>query len=179
MARGESGRIVLEIDPMQKRKIYSSLATSGRTLKDWFLEASQTLVDDGGGKGVLPERGYGNVSLSHGAQHLQRHRVVSMFSGCGGMDLGFLGGFSVLGKKYERLPFDIVWSNDFNKAACSTYERNLGLEIQCGDIWEIMASMPEKADVIVGGFPCQDISINGKQRGVNGQWSLSSYGGGG
>ncbi len=162
---------MLDIDPMQKRKIYSSLAASGRTLKGWFLEATQTLVDDGGAQGALPEQGYINASLSIDHQELKRHQVVSMFSGCGGMDLGFMGGFSVLGKKYERLPFDIVWSNDFNEAACSTYERNLGLEIHCGDIWENMASMPEKADVIVGGFPCQDISINGKQRGVNGKRS--------
>ncbi len=43
--------------------------------------------------------------------------VVSLFSGCGGMDLGFLGGFSFLGKKYDRLPFNIVWANEINEKA--------------------------------------------------------------
>lgn len=37
MARGESGRIVLEIDPTEKRELYSALTRDGMTLKDWFL----------------------------------------------------------------------------------------------------------------------------------------------
>ena len=38
MARGESGRIVLEIDPSQKDSLYSALTRDGLTLKDWFLQ---------------------------------------------------------------------------------------------------------------------------------------------
>lgn len=91
-----------------------------------------------------------------------------MFSGCGGMDLGFVGNFDFLGHRYPELPYDIVWANDLNEAACKTYSHNLGHEINCGSIWEHIDSMPEKADVIVGGFPCQDISVNGKMRGVDG-----------
>lgn len=46
MARGESGRIVLEIDPSQKEDLYSALAKDGLTLKDWFLrQATQYLCD--------------------------------------------------------------------------------------------------------------------------------------
>ena len=37
MARGESGRIVLEIDPTEKQELYSALTRDGMTLKDWFL----------------------------------------------------------------------------------------------------------------------------------------------
>lgn len=96
------------------------------------------------------------------------HRVVSLFSGCGGMDLGFTGGFSVFGQHYERLPFEVVWANDLSAAACLTYERNLGHVIHCGDIWKAMDQLPRRADVVIGGFPCQDISINGKQAGVGG-----------
>ena len=36
------------------------------------------------------------------------YSVVSLFSGCGGLDLGFKGGFSFLGKEYEAHPFDII-----------------------------------------------------------------------
>ena len=44
MARGDSGRIVLEIDPSQKDELYSVLTKNGLTLKDWFLQqASQYL----------------------------------------------------------------------------------------------------------------------------------------
>ena len=42
------------------------------------------------------------------------HTVVSLFSGCGGLDLGFKGGFSFLGREYPSHPFDIIWANDFN-----------------------------------------------------------------
>ncbi|MFP4351863.1 MAG: DNA cytosine methyltransferase [Puniceicoccaceae bacterium] len=97
--------------------------------------------------------------------------VVSLFSGCGGMDLGFQGGFDFLGGHYPRLPFEIVWANDFSKAACGTYAANLGHPIHVGDVWDHMDSLPETADVVVGGFPCQDISINGKRAGVSGKRS--------
>lgn len=98
-------------------------------------------------------------------------KVISMFSGCGGLDLGFRGGFTVLGKRYAKRPFEVVWANDLNPAACRTYAKNLGHAIHQGDIWEHIDSMPSKADVIIGGFPCQDISINGKMAGVKGSRS--------
>lgn len=98
----------------------------------------------------------------------KKFKVISMFSGSGGMDLGFMGGFNMLGKSYSAQPFDIIWANDINKAACRTYSRNLGNHIHCGSIWDVMDSLPKNADVVVGGFPCQDISINGKRAGVAG-----------
>lgn len=101
----------------------------------------------------------------------EKIRVVSLFSGCGGMDLGFVGGFEFLGKTYKPLPFEIIWANELNQNACATYSHNIGENIICGDIWQVMESLPESADVVIGGFPCQDISINGKQQGVNGSRS--------
>lgn len=98
-------------------------------------------------------------------------KVVSLFSGCGGMDLGFLGGFDFLGKRYAKTPFDIVWANDFNEAACRTYARNIGQHVHHGDIWSLIDSVPSAADVVIGGFPCQDISVNGKGAGVDGKRS--------
>lgn len=96
--------------------------------------------------------------------------VASLFSGCGGLDLGFTGGFSFLGKEYPELPFDIIWANELNPAACKTYEYNLGSIIQ-GDINEKIDLLPSHVDVVIGGFPCQDISINGKMRGIKGERS--------
>ena len=101
-------------------------------------------------------------------QQTKHFTVVSMFSGCGGMDLGFVGGFEVFGRKYKRLPFEIIWANDLNNAACKTYRANLKHPIHCGDIWNFIGSIPKTADVLIGGFPCQDISVNGKRLGVNG-----------
>lgn len=97
--------------------------------------------------------------------------VVSLFSGCGGLDLGFLGDFTFLGKYYGKTLFNIAWANEINTAACRTYRKNIGSHIIEGDIWESMQSIPEKADVVIGGFPCQDISVNGKGAGVAGKRS--------
>ncbi len=97
--------------------------------------------------------------------------VVSLFSGCGGLDLGFSGGFEVFGEKYERLPFDIKWANDLNPAACKSYRKNLADHIHCGDIWGQLDTLPARADLVIGGFPCQDISVNGLRKGVAGSRS--------
>lgn len=102
----------------------------------------------------------------------KRHlTVISLFSGCGGMDLGFKGGFEFLGQKYSKHPFDIVWANDLNQAACRTYLKNVGEHVAQGSIWDVMDQMPRSADVVIGGFPCQDISVNGKGAGVYGKRS--------
>lgn len=97
--------------------------------------------------------------------------VVSLFSGCGGMDLGFSGGFDFLGGHYAKTPFEIIWANEINEAACRTYRKNIGNHIMEGDIWQTMSEMPQSADLVIGGFPCQDISVNGKGAGVNGKRS--------
>ncbi|MDD9867916.1 MAG: DNA cytosine methyltransferase [Candidatus Campbellbacteria bacterium] len=100
-----------------------------------------------------------------------RYRVVSLFSGCGGLDLGVLGGFTSLGKKYQKHKFDIVWANDFDKNACDTFRKNIGSHIVCGDIVELLKDKKEflklkDIDVVIGGFPCQDFSVAGKRMGA-------------
>lgn len=107
--------------------------------------------------------------------HSRNYSVVSLFSGCGGMDLGFRGEFSVFGRKYAKHPFKIIWANELNAAACRTYRRNIDENIHCGDIWNFMNQLPMSADVLIGGFPCQDLSINGKGLGIKGKRS-SLYG---
>lgn len=102
---------------------------------------------------------------------MSKHTVISLFSGCGGMDLGFLGGFDFLGKRYKNLPFKIIWANELNKAACATYSANINPHIINSDIWSVIDDLPKQADIIIGGFPCQDISINGKKAGVDGNRS--------
>lgn len=96
------------------------------------------------------------------------YSIVSLFSGCGGLDLGFKGGFSFLGKEYSHNPYEIIWANEINKAACDTYRKNVDANIIEGPIEEKFISLPAYADVVIGGFPCQDISINGKMVGVDG-----------
>ena len=183
-----SGRIVIEIDPEQKRELYSALALSGSTLKDWFIKSAAEYCaerrqlslfnhnsSDTGAQyeaapdlEQIPRRGSHLLDRMPQLSLKKSLTVVSMFSGCGGMDLGFTGGFEFMGRSYPQLPFSIIWSNDNNKAACKTYTHNLGHDIACGDVWDFIDKLPGEADVLVGGFPCQDISINGKRAGING-----------
>lgn len=79
-------------------------------------------------------------------------KVVSLFSGAGGLDLGFI-----------NAGFDIVWANDFDKNACDTYRRNIGDHIHCGSILEVDASTLPECDLIIGGPPCQGFSTIGKR----------------
>jgi DNA (cytosine-5)-methyltransferase 1 len=75
--------------------------------------------------------------------------VVSLFSGCGGMDFGF-----------KKAGFNIIWANDFSANAVTTYKKNIGDHIVLGDIAKIPSSnIPDNPDVILGGFPCQGFSI--------------------
>lgn len=95
-----------------------------------------------------------------------RYSIVSLFAGCGGLDLGFRGGFTSLGKEYARTSFDIIWANEINPYACKAYKTNVHEQIIEGDISDCFNKLPTYADVVIGGFPCQDISINGKMAGV-------------
>jgi len=85
----------------------------------------------------------------------EKINVVSLFSGCGGIDLGF-----------AQAGFLILWANDIDQKACETYERNLGKHVVCGDIQEIDYSTIPDADLILGGFPCQDFSMIWKRGGI-------------
>ena len=169
-----SGRIVLEVDPNLKLKLYDALSQSGGTLKDWFVKEASRYTEEPKEDSPTTELSSFNPNIVTNElkqQETGMFKVVSLFSGCGGLDLGFKGGFEVFGQRYSRNKFEIVWANDLNKAACSTYAKNLGHEIQCGDIWNLIDTLPETADVVIGGFPCQDISVNGKRAGANGSRS--------
>lgn len=87
----------------------------------------------------------------------RKYKVISLFSGAGGLDLGF-----------KQAGFDIMWANDFNKDAVNTYKNNIGSEIILGDIATISnVDIPNNPDVILGGFPCQGFSIANNKRGMH------------
>lgn len=92
--------------------------------------------------------------------------VLSMFAGCGGLDYGFLGGFAYLGERLRKLPFRIIRAYENDKKAIDTYRRNVGNEISEKDLSNFSAAEMPSADVLIGGFPCQDFSSCGPLRGL-------------
>lgn len=84
-------------------------------------------------------------------------KVCSLFSGIGGIDLGF-----------QQAGFDVVWANEIDKYAVATYRKNFyNCNIIEKDLRKIDVSQIPTFDVLVAGFPCQSFSSAGKQRGFN------------
>ena len=82
--------------------------------------------------------------------------VVSLFSGAGGLDLGF-----------KEAGFEILWANDIHPDCAETYKKNFGKEMVVGDIRQIPSSeIPNDVDVLIGGFPCQGFSVANIKRNM-------------
>ena len=80
-------------------------------------------------------------------------QVVSLFSGAGGLDLGFI-----------MAGHTVVWANDLFEDAVKTYKKNIGWHIVQKDIKEVSVSDIPESDIIIGGFPCQGFSVANTKR---------------
>lgn len=100
------------------------------------------------------------------------YKIVSLFSGCGGLDLGFTGGFTFNGNEYKKLPTNIIFANDFDKDAASCYNSNPlltedGNGCLLEDIRNVSLEQIPDYDILLAGFPCQPFSNAGKRKGIN------------
>ena len=83
--------------------------------------------------------------------------LISLFSGCGGLDLGF-----------EKAGFNVAVANEFDPTIWATFKANHpNTKLIEGDIRKIKDSdFPNDIDGIIGGPPCQSWSEAGAQRGI-------------
>jgi len=88
---------------------------------------------------------------------MSKYKVLSLFSGCGGLDLGFI-----------KAGFEVVWANDFGKEAVKTYKNNIGDHIVLDNIYNVDETTLPQADIIIGWFPCLGFTVaQGKNRSID------------
>jgi DNA (cytosine-5)-methyltransferase 1 len=108
-----------------------------------------------------------------------KFKLAELFSGPGGLALGAIRSFA----ENENTIYGIepVWANDYDADTCKTYARNIhnGNEkgVVCAPVQDIDFKKVPKFDVLAFGFPCNDFSVVGEQKGFDGKFGpLYSHG---
>lgn len=125
--------------------IDSYLSSTSNSQLEVELFAANEPVD----KSVMTDASQKSKTIKNGPKQ------ISLFSGCGGLDLGF-----------KKAGFDIVWANDFDSDAQSVYALNIG-EIDKRDILTVNEDEIPDGDILTAGFPCQPFSNAGNRKGVH------------
>jgi len=101
---------------------------------------------------------------------MNKLRVASLFCGCGGTDVGLIGGFTFNNIEYSKNSIEVVYANDIDKIACDIFEKNFGITPDNRDIREVSSNLLPDFEILTGGFPCQSFSIvaqNPKRLGIS------------
>ena len=91
--------------------------------------------------------------------NMESIKVTSLFCGCGGMDLGLIGGFSFLRKRYKKNPFEVVYAADNDPYCTTIYNNNFTHKCLIKDVKDIAPQSIPDHGLLIGGFPCKSLSL--------------------
>lgn len=145
--------LTVELDKKTHGKIKELADVKQKTIQGLLSEAIHSMVDPAAGKTTFSSPWSVFENLKEESDCDRTH--ISLFSGCGGIDLGF-----------RQAGFKTLLANDIDPDACATYRQNLG-EIIEGDVRAIQfPKLRTRLDVLSAGFPCQPFSNAGSRKGL-------------
>lgn len=142
--------VTVEIDKVTHSKIKELADNKQTTLQELLAGTLKSLTCS-----VSDDRPWSVFGDGPRAEQDCEFTHVSLFSGCGGFDLGF-----------RQAGFKTVFANDIDVDACQSYRANLG-EIVEGDVRTVeLPKLKRRLDVLTAGFPCQPFSNAGSRKGT-------------
>lgn len=143
--------VTVEIDKETHNRIRKIAVKNKVTLQNLLSRTLNNLTDE-----PPPKRPWEVLGDAPRPEEECEFTHVSLFSGCGGFDLGF-----------RQAGFKTILANDIDPDACQTYKTNLGNMIE-GDLRSITLPKFSKCpDVLTAGFPCQPFSNAGSRKGIS------------
>ena len=107
-------------------------------------------------------------------------KLAELFCGPGGLSLGAMLS-SIKDQNENSYSIEPVWANDIDEDTCRTYAKNIHKEkstnVVCAPVETINFGKVPSFDALAFGFPCNDFSVVGEQKGFNGKYGpLYTYG---